>query len=134
MGQCDAAGQHDVEALLLLQRADLLDRIAPEYGGVPPLRVVKGAGDHILLDPVEVVGDAGPVVGLQGPVAAEVGEGLPAQQQGVGKAVLPVVLLHQIRHVDPGLTLRVEPVAEHLDGAVEGDVLHDRERAHIVLS
>jgi hypothetical protein len=81
------------------------------------------------VDPVEVVRDAGGVVLLLRPVAAQVLEGLPAGQEGVGGAVLPVQLGEQVGVVDVGLPLRVEPVAQHLDRAVDGHVLGDHECA-----
>ena len=71
-------------------------------------------------------GDAGRVLGLLRPVAAEVLEGLPAQQQRVGGLVLTAHLGHQV----VGVGLGVEPVADHLDRAVERDVLRDDQRPH----
>jgi hypothetical protein len=61
-----------------------------------PLRVGHGRGDDVLLHSVEVVSNAGGVVGLLGPVAAQILEGLPAHEKPVGSAVLLVQLLKQI--------------------------------------
>jgi hypothetical protein len=56
-----------------------------------------------------------------------------ANEETVGLAVLAVELLEQVGVVRVRMALRVEPVAEHLDRAVEGDVLRDGERAHVAL-
>ncbi len=82
--QADAAGQHDVLAGLRLQLGGLLDGVAGEHGRVLPLRIGHRRGHHVLGDPVEVVGHAGGVVGLFGPVAAEILERLTPDQQRVG--------------------------------------------------
>ena len=66
-------------------------------------------------------GDAGRVVGLLRPVAAEVLERLPAEQEDL----LTRGLRHQLGDELVVLGLRVEPVVEHLDPSVEGDVLRD---------
>ena len=44
--------------------------------------------------------------------------------------VLSVQFLEQIRVVGISLALGVEPVTEHLDGAVDGDVLSDGKGPH----
>jgi hypothetical protein len=126
----DAARDHDVLARLLLERPHLTSGVTGQDGGVLPPRVRHGRGDDVLLHPVEVVGDACGVVGQGGPVAAQVLEGSPSHEESIGPAVLPVHLLHQVRGVHVGPALGVEPVPEHLDRAVDGDVLRDRERAH----
>jgi hypothetical protein len=74
------------------------------------------------VDSVEVFGDAGGVVGLLRPVTAKILECPAADQERVGSAVLPVQLLEQVAVVDIGLSLWVEPVIQHLDRAVDGDV------------
>lgn len=79
------------------------------------------------MDLVQLVGDPRRVVGLLGPVAAEVLERLPTQQHRIRALGLPPGRLAQLRILVRG----IEPVAEHLDGAVEGDVLGDRECPHI---
>src|SRR5699024_6555987 len=77
-----------------------------------------------------LIGDAGGVLGLGRPVAAEGLEGVPAQQDGVaGSAVALHVLVH-VRWVVGG----IEPVIEHLDRPVGGYVLGDHQGSHGVSS
>jgi hypothetical protein len=130
VGERDAAGDDDVLPRLLLELPDGGDRIAAEDRRRLPAGIGQRAGDDVLLHPVQVGGDPGRVLGLQRPVAAEVLEGAPAQQQGVGGLVLAAGLGQLIGAVGPGSLLRVEPVADHLDRAVERDVLRESERPH----
>lgn len=88
----------------------------------------EGRRDHILVHPVEVGGDPGRIIALQRPVAPEILERLPPEQQRVGGGVLSTRFFEQVRVVDVGG--RGEPSDQHLDRAVEGDVLGDGERAH----
>jgi len=111
MREADASSQHDVHPRLRLQLGDPLDGVTGEHRRVLPLGVGHRRGHHILGDPVEVVGHTGLVIGLFRPVAAEVLECLPSDQQRIGLRVLAMRLLEQNRVLE----LRVEPVVEHLD-------------------
>lgn len=122
----DAAGDDDVTAVLLLELADPVAPVLAEHGGVLPVRVGEGRGDHDLVHPVQVCGDSGGVVGLVRPIAAEVLEGLPADEEDVFLLALPHHLGVQVLRGGG----RVEPVPQELDRAVDGDVLGDRKSAH----
>jgi hypothetical protein len=93
-------------ARLLLQRLDLVDGVTGEHRGVLPLRVGHGRGDDVLLDLVEVIGDAGWIVGLLGPVAAPILEGPPARKKRVWLAVLATAPAQGERAVEPGSPIR----------------------------
>ena len=67
------------------------------------------------------------------PITAQILECAATDQERVGSAVLPVQLLEQVAVVGIGLPLRVEPVIQHLDRTVDGDVLRYRQRAHCCL-
>ena len=86
----DAAGDHDVATVLLLEDTHPLDRVAGEDGRVLPLRIGQSGRDDVLSHPVQVLRDTGRVVGLLGPEAAEILERLPAEDNRVGVRVLPV--------------------------------------------
>ena len=80
--EADAAGGDDVFARLLLELPDVIPHRALQYGRVLPLRILQGAGHDVLRDRVEVVGDAGLVVGLLRPEAPHVLERPAPDQEG----------------------------------------------------
>lgn len=58
-----AAGDHDILAWPRRQLLDLVLERASQHGGVLPFRLREAAGDDVLRHLVQVVGDAGLVVG-----------------------------------------------------------------------
>jgi hypothetical protein len=74
---------------------------------------------------VEVVADAGGVVGLLGPVAAHLLERDPSEQDGVGGLALLAQRRDEVGLVDLGLVGHAEPAIGGVDDAVERDVLGD---------
>jgi len=111
---------------LRLELPGLLDGIARQHRGVRPLGIGHGRGHHVLGDLVQVARDAGGVIALAGPVAAEILERPTPDKQRIGLGILSLRLGDQILVRELG----VEPVAEHLDGAVHGDILSDHELSH----
>ena len=56
--------------------------------------------------------------------------GAATDEERVGGTVLAVQFLEHIRVLRRSLPLRIEPAAQHLDRAVNGDVLGDRKRPY----
>ena len=113
-------------ASLLLQLAHRSDGISGKQCGVLPGRVGHRRGDDVLLERVQLIGDAGGVVLLDRPEAAEVFEGLPPQQDRIAGGA---VALQELLLVGWGVG-GVEPVVQHLDRAVDGHVLCDHQFSH----
>jgi hypothetical protein len=120
-----------VLARLGLQRPDLvMERTPSQHGGVLPPRVAHGGGDDVLRHRVEVVGDAGGVVGLFGPVAAQLLERHPPEHDGVGRFALLAERGHEVGLVDFRIVGDAEPTRRRVDDAIEGDVLGDDQISH----
>jgi hypothetical protein len=69
-----------------LQRSDVVD--AAQHDRALPLGVLQRAGEHVLRNAVEVIGDGRRVVGLQRPVAAHLLERHPPEHRRIGGLAL----------------------------------------------
>jgi len=126
--QRDAAGDHNVLALLFFQRTDTWHRVSAKDRGVLPLGIGDRGRNDVLAHLVQIFGDTCRILTLPRPVAAQVFEGLAAGKECVTPAVLAMQLLDEISLIT--LALGVEPVSEHLDRTVDGHVLRNDQRAH----
>jgi hypothetical protein len=104
---------------------------APRRTVVCPSGVLEFGGDDVLRHLVEVVGDAGGVVGLQWPVPAHVLEGHASEEQRIRSVALFPQRRLDVGLIDVGVVSGwSEPSPGSVDDTIECDVLGDDQIPH----